>query len=1228
MNIDPKRSPGRSALYTALTLGVLGWAPLALSQVDSDESEDEIFELSPFEVTGDQDQGYRATSTLAGTRIRTDLKDVGTAISVYTEQFLDDIGATDNNSLLQYTTNAEAGGTQGTYLGYDGGATVNEGSALVSPQTNNRIRGLASADNTRDYAVTDIPWDSYNTQRIDVLRGANSFLFGLGSPAGIVNATMAGASFDNEGEIGLRFGSYGSARANFSLNKTIIEDTLAVRFAALMDHQQFRQEQAFEDDERGYIAIRYEPKLFGDDASTALNFKYEDGNIDANRPRNVSPMDGLTPWWNPAEVDPVNNPFGGLGQLTVENPFEAAAGVGNSSSDEYNAWVGGAANQQQPFWLIDGASGQVYGARAGIINNGARNDDGSVRGAAEGIVGRRQTQPFIATRMINELASDLGLPRADSGLYKAQSLTDPTVFNFYDQLIDGNTKWEKNEWDAVNFDLQQSFFNNKLAFQIVYDKQDYMRSNENLLGWQPTLRIDVLENWDDFSVNPNVGRAYVQTSMGGSGSSVRTEREYKRGSVFAELDASDFMDSDSFITRLLGKHRFNGVVSEQGYATEDKGWNRVAAGVDWYDYWTGANGLEYPITERPPQGIIYLGDSLIGASSASGINLPAVGAADVQIAGNSVTVFDSSWNAPSSVAFDAPWTIPANIAGAYDFGEDDEGNPVQPLQNSNPANYRGWIDRPVDLLYYTGAEDDYLLARREKKNSDVESAAMNIQSFWWDGALITTLGWREDEVTSGRTAYGKDTTDRYRVVVPQKDDDLSEKSTSRSRGAVLHVNQLFGQNDPIPFNVSLSYNEGSNFQPTAVRRDLYGRQIANPSGETEDIGISLSTKDGKYTFRALKYESLIYGNSASLPTGNIGGFIANGLSWRNVFLYELGAYAWSDRGQVSYRNQASTAFPADATIDQPWYIEEGSELESQVEDMIVSEWNAIQGWLDERGFFEAWKMNVVPMENLPPDRSTYEASLDDSTPPNPAPQWVPPAGTVSAYGFSTPDNFAVTSDVLSEGYEFEFIANPTENWRIAFNASKTEASNSNVGGELIQEFVDYMDTAVLNTAAGNTPRWGNWGGGRIQNIYSNFRSEYVLLKLQEGTAVPELRKWRYNVVTNYSFSDGKFKGLSLGGSYRWQDKVAISYPLQGDTPAEYTFDLNNPIFAPSEDGIDLWASYERELTDRIDWRIQLNVRNVGKGDELIPVSYNPNGSIAGLRVGPTQEWFITNTFSF
>src|SRR6478735_8033013 len=175
--------------------------------------EDEVLQLSPFEVNADEDTGYAATQTLAGTRIRTDLKDVGSAISVVTRQFMQDVGATDNSTLLQYTPNAEVAGSRGTYAGLGNATSIDETNALRQP-IGNRVRGLATADNTRDFFITDIPWDSFNTERVDIQRGPNAILFGLGSPAGIVNASLAGASFRDQGNVVYRIGSYGSQRAS------------------------------------------------------------------------------------------------------------------------------------------------------------------------------------------------------------------------------------------------------------------------------------------------------------------------------------------------------------------------------------------------------------------------------------------------------------------------------------------------------------------------------------------------------------------------------------------------------------------------------------------------------------------------------------------------------------------------------------------------------------------------------------------------------------------------------------------------------------------------------------------------------------------------------------------------------------------------------------------------------------------------------------------------------
>ena len=59
-------------------------APAATPAAEPGANNDEVIVLSPFEVTtSDTDSGYTVKDTLAGSRVRTELRDLGTAISVY-----------------------------------------------------------------------------------------------------------------------------------------------------------------------------------------------------------------------------------------------------------------------------------------------------------------------------------------------------------------------------------------------------------------------------------------------------------------------------------------------------------------------------------------------------------------------------------------------------------------------------------------------------------------------------------------------------------------------------------------------------------------------------------------------------------------------------------------------------------------------------------------------------------------------------------------------------------------------------------------------------------------------------------------------------------------------------------------------------------------------------------------------------------------------------------------
>ena len=1217
------------ALPAALVGQTTSSTAASTAPVDEDGN---IIVLSPFEVSSERDTGYAATETLAGTRIRTNLRDVGGAISVVTRELLTDLGATDNATLLQYTPNAEVAGTRGTYAGLGNGTSVDETNNLRAPGGAQRVRGLASADNTRDFFVTDIPWDSFNVERVDIQRGPNSILFGLGSPAGIVNAQTRSADFRTRGEVSGRFGSYDSWRASFDYNQVLIPNVLALRVDALWDHEKFQQEPAFEDDERYYAALRFDPQLFRDRGfRTSLKARYESGEIDANRPRIVPPNDNLSAWYRPREQS-ASNPFGGMGREQINNPYDpwrndnVVAGDGRgqvqSSTVNYQPYLSVPPNQQQPFWLMDGATGQFHRAIGGYINVGARNPDGTLRGAAQGILGKRTGDQFYVVGGLPNAANGLQLPNAQFGQYRQESLTDESIFNFYDNLIDGPNKREWEDWDAYNLDFSQTGWDDRVGLQLIYDRQKYDRGGEAFLNGTPSLTMDILKNFQDYYLtpgadginsvtNPNFGRPLVISNAGGGGSSYESDREYYRASLFAELRAADLTDSN-FLVKLFGKHRFNGVFSKEDYFTENRVWVENANSQQWAGYWNGNDGSGSSFQDRPPLAMVYLGPSIVNLNSPAGANIPRI-TSPLSIPDSSIYVMDATWQ--GSVPFDAPWTVPADLERIY--------NPETAVtQASNPANYRGWGEHfDMNLMRYNGGQDPRLLTRAQMSMRKTESYAFSWQGYLWNDAIIPTFGWRSDEVKGkGVTAPQMPLNrsilnlqpDVYRLPEEYPSAQIF-KDESTAYGVVVHLNRLV-ERDPLPIDVSLSYSKSNNFQVTDTRRDIYGTPLSNPTGETKDYGVTLSTKDGKYSLRAIKYEtSVMNANSGISDPGGIGRIIQQGLRFRNVFLYDLGVYDWGTRDQPQSRNTWGGPENAADTSLTP---EQGRALE----DQAITTWNEIQGWLTDRGFFDAWGFTPVSMDKLT-DRSTYEA--------NPG-AYVPDPAQVFAYVATPPQGFTVTADTISKGYEFELTANPTRNWRVGFNASKTKAVRTNVGGALLDEYIAFIDSKLTNpdgslTPAGAMPQFGNTSLNIYANVFGPWRANYVQMKLQEGAAAPEIREWRYNFYTNYSFREGRLRGFGIGGSYRWQDEVIIGYPVI----AGGLFELSQPFYGPAEDAIDLWASYERRLTDRINWKIQLNVRNAFADEGLIPISVQPDGQTwASVRVKPVQEWFVTNTFSF
>lgn len=306
---------------TTLLIGSLFAVPGLLAQ-DSASSDEELFELSPFEVTGGTDDGYRATSTLAGTRLRTDMRDIGSSISIVNEEFLLDTDSSNLEDVLIFTPNTEVGGLGGNHSGSQGANPIPAQQRGDPSGGYTRVRGLASADLTRDYFITNIPFDTFNTDRVEVQRGANSALFGLGSPGGIINASTIRADFyGDRGRVRIQTDEHGTARYSFRYNK-MVNEHLAIRVAALSEDKGYEQKQAFLEDSRYFASVT--AKLpFNLTARANIEF----GNRNSSNPDYVLPNDGITPWIN-------------LGKPTSSSPAEGAAIFRGSD------WFPGVANSQ------------------------------------------------------------------------------------------------------------------------------------------------------------------------------------------------------------------------------------------------------------------------------------------------------------------------------------------------------------------------------------------------------------------------------------------------------------------------------------------------------------------------------------------------------------------------------------------------------------------------------------------------------------------------------------------------------------------------------------------------------------------------------------------------------------------------------------------------------------------------------------------------------------------
>lgn len=1278
--------PHCARIAALLLLGSIpGFAPaqVATPAPNTPPEAEETLVLSPFVVTADEDAGtYRATATLAGSRLRTELRDIASPISVVTAQFLKDTAANDNQGLLTYTTSTEVGGLFGNWGGFGNAQGASDRGTLLSPNQNTRVRGLDAADNTRNFMLTDIPWDSYNIDRVEIQRGPNSILFGVGSPAGIINANTIQAQLNgNHGKIENQFSTYNSVRWVADYNLELADDLLAVRFAGLFNDQKYRQEPAFNDDRRGYVAAIFQPQLLPKSWASKLNIRanYEKASITANRPRILPPEDGISLWFEDATGDGVNNKIGfgkkvydmflwsqtgggdpGRGSIAsaasaVLNPLPYQPGMSTVDGGALN-------NGGIGFWFMNGdaqpffVSRQAPRAFPGALNASGvpGNNPISIPYGSPLRVGGLNAYA-LSINKIDEVEgiaeASRRYPLASRGYYKDQSLTDPSVFDFYNNLIDGDNKREHQKWNSTNLSLSQTFKDNRFGLEFVYDKQNYSEWRTGATWNRPYVSIDVNKNLQnqltqytrtadnliDTSTyraigftptaaqpyaNPMAGAAYTGGEFSRNNRTER-ERENYRLTTFAEFRAEDVFKRDSMMARIIGRHMFTGLASREERHEALTQWAPSAVPYAWA-YSLSISGEDTALTgaTRGITPIIYLSDPLFGRTSASGLHLGPIETYYNPSGSYSVDYFKTQW-LPSTNPADpgyvnpgAPWT---NLLG----------DPAD-IQARNPANYTGRTNALVSILNADKGDQAQLVTNYGVTDQIVDSVGVVWQGHLFDDNIVPTVGVRKDKLRTFTATATKDATGISKTEVGETEQVLENTGRTTSWGVVAHMPRAWIKNIPVLSGISAYYNHGENNRVEA-RYNYDGQPLDNPSAASKDYGIVVSAFEDKLSLKVGHFKTQV--KNANLPGGT------SILGGNQYYLYQLEAWGTANTllnafGRAGLDPNQSWHWNWALIDDNAWGNENTTYAPTTAlflnHPSSVRQLAAMDAWMAgiDAQFFTNYAINA-DVAALKTAYATWRSS-GNIQPLVAAAQASGFAVGTYTTGFSSANNGQIsgispngTIDNTSKGYEIELNWQPTPAWNIQLNASKTDAYRENLGQPML-DFINKQWTK-LQGPAGDLRLW--WGGdNNLRRYYSdNIVSAVEFQRESIGFQVPELRPWSYSLITNYNFREGKAKGFNVGGVVRWQDKQILGYGLKGDMSG---LDVTKPLFGETEKHLDLWIGYDRKLSEKVKWRIQLNLRNVGESAGLTPISANPDGTVAAQRITEGMNWALTNTFSF
>jgi hypothetical protein len=559
---------------------------LVVEKVTPKLEDSDIVELPIFEVSSATDKGYLATSAMSGTRLNSKIEDLAASLSVVTKQQLMDTAAVDINDVFMYEANTE-GTAQWTSFANDRGTISDD--IQSNPTGATRMRGLTSANTAVGGFASTLPFDSYNIDSVEISRGPNSSVFGLGNTGGGVNINAARANLTRSiSSFGTRGDSYGGYRGNFDINRPILKDKVAIRLLGLYDDKGFERKPSSESIRRLEVALTARPFK-----NTTIRGSFESYRDYFNRPNSTTPRDGISDWISSGKptYDPITqtvhfaNGNPSITGITTANENALLPGTIAPSDTAFTTY---------PSWYIDNGQIQLYE----INDMPAATGTGPTSANAAGLH-LLQSQTFY------------GRYSTLYPLYVTQGINNKALYDWTSVNI-AAPNYGKTKGETSNVDFEQIFLNTPrqtLALQASWMGERTATFNRSFLGsygnagGKLQVYVDIDEKLLDGSVNPFFLRPYLGYPRPQYSTSDSNTDDY-RSTLAYELN----LTNEKGWLKYLGRHRFTGYGEYRSMYTASLGYSDTLSSDEAWMSATGVSASRNSAGYRPYMQY-YVGDS-------------------------------------------------------------------------------------------------------------------------------------------------------------------------------------------------------------------------------------------------------------------------------------------------------------------------------------------------------------------------------------------------------------------------------------------------------------------------------------------------------------------------------------------------------------------------------------------------------------------------------------------